>query len=438
MQALVTLHPASERGSGANEDKIEAQARTNLHLAEQQPNDATGDEWLAGLACHIRRGEGIKRFEQPADAQNQEREPELHCSDIPRIINLRLQASPDDGSKVPLENGTRPRVRRLDDWQSLPSAVDEKRLRTSLHHHFIHGKPATAPRPSQTRTAQIPTLAEQFGLVSSSKSMSGKTVAGLPALTTGCTGMSSLARPLPSPPAFPNPQMESKLIQPLSLATCDYDKSPHPRSGVMTTSRDLSSRDHPVPSHSCSWIDWHCNGKPPSDSDRDLPRPTKPDNEPFLSRSMINRPCQDRSKPSFPDKLYTLLMNAELEQCDNIVSFLPSGQAFVIHKPQDFCQDVLPRWFGDPSRPQQQAQQAQSLVNWFLRELEAYGFAPHTTTTTTTTVTTIHSQGHDHDHHHHQGAFFHPSFRRGYPEGLWNMKRLPTRSSECQERPQPV
>ena len=304
MQALVALQPASERNARANDDQSKGQSRANIHLAaEQQRNAFTAGEWLAALASQVRRGEDTNPFGQPARVQNQALESELDCSDIPRIINLRLPASHGDGCQLPVESGARPRVHCLDESrQSLPSAVPEKRLRASLTHvsnHSIPGKPApsptAAPRFSQTPTAQIP-LGESFGPVPLSQSISGNTSACLPALTAD-TGMSSMVRPLPSPPAFPNPQMESKLIHPLSLASCDYAKAPH-RGEVITTSFDHSSRDHPVPSHTCNLIDWNSNGKPLLGYARDLAQPTtrasveQTNREPLASR--MNSKREDR------------------------------------------------------------------------------------------------------------------------------------------------
>lgn len=48
---------------------------------------------------------------------------------------------------------------------------------------------------------------------------------------------------------------------------------------------------------------------------------------------------------SFPSKLFNMLEEAEKAGHEHIVSFLPHGKAFIIHKPDLFVLEVLPKYF---------------------------------------------------------------------------------------------
>lgn len=48
---------------------------------------------------------------------------------------------------------------------------------------------------------------------------------------------------------------------------------------------------------------------------------------------------------SFPSKLFDMLQDAEREGHAHIISFLPDGKAFMIHKPEALAHDVLPKYF---------------------------------------------------------------------------------------------
>lgn len=47
---------------------------------------------------------------------------------------------------------------------------------------------------------------------------------------------------------------------------------------------------------------------------------------------------------SFPSKLFTMLEEADQAGHSDIISFLPDGRAFKIHKPDEFAQTVLPKY----------------------------------------------------------------------------------------------
>jgi hypothetical protein len=57
-----------------------------------------------------------------------------------------------------------------------------------------------------------------------------------------------------------------------------------------------------------------------------------------------NASCNER--PTFPSKLYNLLEKADNEaELSSIISWLPDGNAFKIHKPDEFIQKILKNHF---------------------------------------------------------------------------------------------
>jgi hypothetical protein len=64
----------------------------------------------------------------------------------------------------------------------------------------------------------------------------------------------------------------------------------------------------------------------------------------------------------FPEKLNRILVKAEKAGNQDIVSFLPHGRAFVIHKPKKFAEKVMPKYF------------KHSKLSSFQRQLGLYGF----------------------------------------------------------------
>jgi hypothetical protein len=45
----------------------------------------------------------------------------------------------------------------------------------------------------------------------------------------------------------------------------------------------------------------------------------------------------------FPVKLYTMLKGVEQEGMEHVVSWLPHGRCFMVHKPKEFVEDIMPR-----------------------------------------------------------------------------------------------
>lgn len=98
---------------------------------------------------------------------------------------------------------------------------------------------------------------------------------------------------------------------------------------------------------------------------------------------------------SFPHKLYRMLYQADKDGLGNIVSFLPSGRGFTIHKPKDFVAEVMPRYF------------TTRRIASFQRQLNLYGFRRI-------------SEGRE------KGGYFHKDFMQGKRNRICRIKRKST------------
>lgn len=65
---------------------------------------------------------------------------------------------------------------------------------------------------------------------------------------------------------------------------------------------------------------------------------------------------------SFPSKLFHMLAEADKAGHADIVSFLPHGKAFMIHKPEAFATEILPKYFKT------------NRLSSFQKQLSLYGF----------------------------------------------------------------
>jgi hypothetical protein len=65
----------------------------------------------------------------------------------------------------------------------------------------------------------------------------------------------------------------------------------------------------------------------------------------------------------FPEKLHDMLTKAKPQRFDHIVSWQPHGRSFIVHQPELFVQQVMPRFF------------KQSKLRSFQRQLNLYGFS---------------------------------------------------------------
>ena len=65
----------------------------------------------------------------------------------------------------------------------------------------------------------------------------------------------------------------------------------------------------------------------------------------FNSPSLCNEKIMSITKASFPHKLFHLLKDAEDQSKENIVSWLPSGNGFKVFKEQEFCDQLMSKYF---------------------------------------------------------------------------------------------
>ncbi|CAB9505345.1 shock factor protein [Seminavis robusta] len=100
---------------------------------------------------------------------------------------------------------------------------------------------------------------------------------------------------------------------------------------------------------------------------------------------------------SFPHKLYRMLYEAEQDGHARIVSFLPSGRGFTIHKPKEFVSSIMPKYF------------TTRRIASFQRQLNLYGFRRI-------------SEGKE------KGAYFHKDFVKGKRSRIQRIKRKSTAS----------
>lgn len=68
------------------------------------------------------------------------------------------------------------------------------------------------------------------------------------------------------------------------------------------------------------------------------------------------------TKFAFPFKLHSILEHAQKNSNSSIISWLPSGKAFKIHKPKEFAEIIMPQYFN------------QTKYRSFQRQLYIYGF----------------------------------------------------------------
>jgi len=94
----------------------------------------------------------------------------------------------------------------------------------------------------------------------------------------------------------------------------------------------------------------------------------------------------------FPFRLHQLLEEIESDGHASIISWLPHGRSFIVHKPKEFVSEILPNYF------------KQSKIGSFQRQLNLYGFKRFT-------------GGKD------KGGYYHECFLRGMPFLVHRMRR---------------
>jgi len=65
----------------------------------------------------------------------------------------------------------------------------------------------------------------------------------------------------------------------------------------------------------------------------------------MLQRRAPGKKKAEKTKTSFPWKLYKLLDEAEFQGHDHVVSWLTGGKAFKVHKPDVFCSAIMINYF---------------------------------------------------------------------------------------------
>lgn len=121
--------------------------------------------------------------------------------------------------------------------------------------------------------------------------------------------------------------------------------------------------------------------------------------DPFIDVAILEDPGVPRMARGgvcelFPDKLYRMIRDMDVEGKTDVIGFLPHGRAFKVHKMDEFLKVVLPRYFSD-----------QSKWSSFSRQLNLYGFLRVTS-------------GRD------AGAYYHELFLQGRPNLVAYMRRV--------------
>jgi hypothetical protein len=112
-----------------------------------------------------------------------------------------------------------------------------------------------------------------------------------------------------------------------------------------------------------------------------------------MSCQMVVQKWVEQCNTTFPQKLHILLEHAEKNGSGDIISWLPDGKSFKVHKKQAFTAQILPAFFGT------------SKYKSFQRNLNLWGIKAVWKGPS-------------------KGARSHPSFRRGIPELCLGMVRV--------------
>eukprot|EP00977_Amphora_coffeiformis_P027532 scaffold34619_cov183-Amphora_coffeaeformis.AAC.9 len=97
---------------------------------------------------------------------------------------------------------------------------------------------------------------------------------------------------------------------------------------------------------------------PPSEEYRDFSNETEQESQAILNST---KNCY-HSEAIFPVKLHYMLSDMEADGLAHIVSWQPHGRCFIVHKPKEFGETILPLWF------------RQTKYSSFQRQLNLYGF----------------------------------------------------------------
>ncbi|CAB9521839.1 shock factor protein 4 [Seminavis robusta] len=142
--------------------------------------------------------------------------------------------------------------------------------------------------------------------------------------------------------------------------------------------------------------------QPPKDALKELGSSLRQKSSPYVdvvdaadpdpSDSRVKKTRGGVTEP-FPERLHRLLMEIAKDGNGDVISFLPHGRAFAIHKPDRFISDIMPQYFKQKS------------LSSFQRQLNLYGFKRV-------------QSGRD------GGAYYHELFLQGRPNMSMLMRRV--------------
>ena len=137
--------------------------------------------------------------------------------------------------------------------------------------------------------------------------------------------------------------------------------------------------------------------QPPQRTEMPLPSP----------HSLFHRDGSKRMRGGviepFPEKLHRLLMEVEAAGRSDVISFVVSGRAFAIHKPDKFFKEIVPLYF------------RQSRLSSFKRQLNLYGFELINTGPA-------------------RGGYYHELFVKDHPELCRRMRRVAVKVGSAGKR----
>lgn len=118
--------------------------------------------------------------------------------------------------------------------------------------------------------------------------------------------------------------------------------------------------------------------------------------------SVDTAPRRPLSHVSFPVKLQRMLDSLEIDGNSEAISWMPHGRSFLVHQPDKFAQEIMPRFF------------RQTKLSSFRRQLYMYSFQRFT-------------RGKD------KGGYFHPNCLRGHPELCQSIARVKVNGRGCRK-----
>ena len=104
-------------------------------------------------------------------------------------------------------------------------------------------------------------------------------------------------------------------------------------------------------------------------------------------------------KETFPQKLHRLLEEAEEKEFSDVISWQPSGKAFILHKPREFTAKLMPQYLSGSQK-----------MNSFIKQLNLYGFKRI-------------GKGPE------NGSYFHQDFIKGRPDLCLKIRRSLSKST---------